>query len=60
MNDFILEGLIKKEQVILMPEGSTREELQHRYNDVVDICKEYNVRFSDRMQVTMWNKVVHV
>lgn len=54
--DYLDTGLIKKEQIVLMPEGVTRLELQAHYNFVVDICVRENIRFSDRTHITIWEK----
>lgn len=58
--DFINPGLIKKNKIVLMPEGASREELQEKYNFVIDMCCREGVRFSDRMQVTAWDKTTGV
>lgn len=57
---FLKPGLIKKEQIVLMPEGCTREELQKHYQFVVDMCVKHNVRMTDRLHITIWNKMVGV
>lgn len=54
--DFLDTGLIKKEQIVIMPEGQTREELQKHYDIAVNISVRENVRFTDRLHVTIWNK----
>jgi 7-carboxy-7-deazaguanine synthase len=54
--DFLKPGLIKREQIVLMPEGQTREEIRENYNTVVDLAVRENVRMTDRMHVTIWNK----
>ncbi len=56
VTDFLDTKLIRKNQVILMPEGQTREELQKNYEKVVELAVQNNVRVSDRMHVTIWNK----
>jgi 7-carboxy-7-deazaguanine synthase len=53
---FINPGLINKEKIILMPEGVTREELQKHYDIVVKLAVEENLRMTDRLHVTIWNK----
>lgn len=53
---FIEPGLIKKSQIVLMPEGQTREELQKHYEATVNIAVKENVRMCDRLHVTIWNK----
>jgi len=49
-------NIIKKNQIILMPEGVTRDELHNRYESLVDLCTRENVRMTDRLHVTVWNK----
>jgi 7-carboxy-7-deazaguanine synthase len=58
--DFINKGYIKKEQIVLMPEGQTRDELQKHYQEVIDLATEYNVRMTDRLHITIYNKKVSV
>lgn len=58
--DYLDTDLIMHKQIVLMPEGSTREQLQAKYDMVVDLCCEKGVRMSDRMQVTIWDKTVGV
>ncbi len=53
---FIEPGLISKEKIVLMPEGVTREELQQHYDIVVKLAVEENIRMTDRLHVTIWNK----
>lgn len=47
---------ISLEQVILMPEGQTQDELNKKREFVADLAISKGVRFSDRLQVTIWNK----
>jgi len=58
--DFIKPKLLIKSQIVLMPEGVTREELQKHYQIVVDIACREGVRMCDRMHVTIWDKKVGV
>ena len=53
---FITPGLIDRKKIILMPEGVTREELQQHYDIVVKLTVEENLRMTDRLHVTIWNK----
>lgn len=54
--DYLDPGLIKKDQVILMPEGIDREGLRASYEATANLCVRENVRMSDRMHITIWNK----
>lgn len=60
VEDFIEPFDIKRDKIFLMPEGQTREELQARYDWVVDLACREGVRVSDRLHITMWNKKVGV
>ncbi len=55
-NFFLSPGLIKKEQIVLMPEGQTREQLQAHYDSVIDLAVKYNVRMTDRTHISIWDK----
>lgn len=47
---------IKKEQIILMPEGQTQEELAKTRGIVVEMAIQHQVRYMDRLHVVLWNK----
>jgi organic radical activating enzyme len=47
-------------RVCLMPEGVTREDLAQKRIWLAEICKEYGFRYSDRLQVVIWDKVTGV
>jgi 7-carboxy-7-deazaguanine synthase len=59
-NNFLDSKYIRKEQVVLMPEGITRKELQKNYEFVVKLACKHNVRMTDRLQVTIWDKTTGV
>jgi len=54
--DFIKILLIKKSQIILMPQGATREELERNRETVLNIAIEQGVRYSTREHVVIWDK----
>lgn len=54
--DFLDAGLIQKSQIVLMPQGQTQEELNLKREWVAEMAIKHNVRFSDRLHVTLWNK----
>lgn len=58
--DFIEPGLIKKDQVILMPLGATREELQKNTQVVVKIAIKNGVRYCTREHINLWDKATGV
>ena len=47
-------------QIVLMPEGQTRKELEKTREFTVNLAVRKNVRFSDRMHITLWDKKVGV
>jgi 7-carboxy-7-deazaguanine synthase len=58
--EFLEPGLIKKSQIVLMPEGETREELHNNRHIAIDMAIKHSIRYSDRLQVVFWNKTVSV
>lgn len=58
--DFLKPQLIQHSQIILMPCGSTQEELNKNRDVVAELAVKYNVLFSDRLHITLWNKKVSV
>jgi 7-carboxy-7-deazaguanine synthase len=54
--DFLDAGLIRRDQVILMPEGATREDLMNTRELTVDLAIREGVKYSDRLHVIIWNK----
>ena len=58
--DFLDAGLLTRDQIVLMPEGATREELYKHYEACVNLACQEGVRMSDRLQVTIWNKTTGV
>lgn len=41
--------------VLLMPEGTTREELNERRNEVADLAADHGYRYTPRIHVDLWN-----
>jgi 7-carboxy-7-deazaguanine synthase len=54
--DFIVTELVRRDQIVLMPEGQDRDQLQAHYEIVVDLAVREGIRMCDRMHVTIWNK----
>ena len=54
--NFLDTNLIRKDQIVVMPEGVTRDEIQKHYDAVVELAVRETVRMSDRMHVTIWNE----
>ena len=46
---------IADDDVLLMPEGMTREELDAKRNDVAELAMEYGYRYTPRLHVDLWN-----
>lgn len=53
---FINTGLINQNQIILMPKGSSREELEANREMVVQMAIEHRVRYSTREHIVLWDK----
>ncbi|MAH51180.1 hypothetical protein CMI37_35510 [Candidatus Pacearchaeota archaeon] len=60
VEDFIKPGLMRRQQIVLMPEGQMREELQERYEWLVDLCCREGVRFTNRLHITIWDQTTGV
>lgn len=58
--DFIEPFNISRDQIVLMPEGQTREELQAHYDAVVEIAVREGIRMTDRLHVTIWDRLTGV
>jgi 7-carboxy-7-deazaguanine synthase len=46
---------ISDSDILLMPEGMTREELDERRNEVANLATEYGYRYTPRLHVDLWN-----
>jgi len=46
---------IPDSDVLLMPEGTTRDELDARRNEVSELAMEYGYRYTPRLHVDLWN-----
>jgi 7-carboxy-7-deazaguanine synthase len=53
---FLLPKIIRHDQIILMPEGATRDELASKREMVVELAVQHGVRYSDRVHVVVWNR----
>ena len=58
--DFIEKKLIKKDQIILMPQGASRQELETNRESVIQLAVENNVRYCTREHVILWDKATGV
>lgn len=58
--DFVNPGYISKEKIILMPEGDSQEKLKREYQKLFGLCCEQGVRFTDRLQITIFDKATGV
>lgn len=47
--------LITKDKIVLMPEASSRKELQNKYEWLINLCCRESVKFSDRLHITIWD-----
>lgn len=46
---------VEDEDVLLMPEGATRERLDETRNTVAELAMEYGFRYTPRLHVDLWN-----
>jgi organic radical activating enzyme len=53
---FLQNSLIKKSQIILMPQGATREELEKNREFVINLAIKNNVRYCTREHIVVWDK----
>ncbi len=58
--DYLDPKIIDRDKVWLMPMASTQRELEERSVWLVEICKKHGFKFSNRLQVQIWNKVIGV
>jgi organic radical activating enzyme len=54
--DFLDTNLIKKEQIILMPKGATKNELEQNREIAVIMAIQHNIRYCSREHIILWNK----
>ena len=47
---------LKREKIIFMPAGATQDELLKTRPIVVEMCKAYGYRYSERLHIVIWNK----
>jgi 7-carboxy-7-deazaguanine synthase len=46
---------VRDDDILLMPEGTTRDELDVRRNDVAELAMAYGYRYTPRLHVDLWN-----
>jgi 7-carboxy-7-deazaguanine synthase len=54
-SDFYVGRLISKQNIVLMPAGSSQEELNETRLFVAEKARELGIRYSDRLHVVIWN-----
>lgn len=57
---FIQPAIIRKDQIILMPEGATREEINAHQDTAINLAIKHGVRYSDRLHIHLWDKTIGV
>ncbi len=60
LDDFVTKFSIPAVRIHLMPEATSKEELEKKSSWLVDICKKYGFSFSSRLQVSIWNELTGV
>jgi 7-carboxy-7-deazaguanine synthase len=61
----IVENYVKRfnvdtKNIWLMPEGGTRLAIKEKASWVVELCKEYNMHYSPRLHIDIWNEATGV
>ncbi|WP_226005809.1 7-carboxy-7-deazaguanine synthase QueE [Natrinema salinisoli] len=51
----VADGPVSDDDVLLMPEGATRERLEETRNRVAELAMEYGFRYTPRLHVDLWN-----
>ena len=57
---FLVPQLIKREQIILMPEGANRITLSKNRDIALQMAVNHGVRYSDRLHIVAWDRKVGV
>jgi 7-carboxy-7-deazaguanine synthase len=60
LGDFITPFAIIRQRVFLMPQCSDRKGHIEKSGPLVDLCKEYHLNFSPRLQLLLWDKTTGV
>jgi len=43
-----------EKDIFLMPEGVTKKDLEHNRSMTMELCKKYNLNYTDRLQILVW------
>lgn len=49
-------GYLNKNRIYLMPAGETQEKLNQIRLEVIELCKKYILKYTDRIHIVAWNK----
>jgi 7-carboxy-7-deazaguanine synthase len=49
-------GFIKVSKIYLMPAGATKKELDAVRQEVLELCKRYMFKYTERLHIVAWNK----
>lgn len=56
LSDYVYTGLVKRNHIILMPQGKTRKEILKRGQMVVDMAVKHGLRYGTREHIILWNQ----
>jgi len=59
-DEYLRKGLIRRSQIIVMPKGCTKEELEDVQESVVALAVSEGVRYSPRAHIEIWGKTMGV
>lgn len=54
VDDLITKLDISNERIYLMPEGRTKDEVQSKTHEIIDLCKDRGFNFSPRLHIDIW------
>lgn len=60
IESLVNERAIRRQRVWVMPEATSREQLNERSGLVAELCKEYQFHYSDRLHIRLWGDVTGV
>jgi 7-carboxy-7-deazaguanine synthase len=60
INNYLAKYLVRYDQIILMPEGASKEEIQKNQELVVQMAIANGFRYSPRLQVDIWDTATGV
>jgi organic radical activating enzyme len=57
---YLSTGIIQREQIILMPQGSTKEDIEANREMVIEMAIKHEVRYCTREHIIVWGKKIGI